>query len=92
MQGLILERVENGIYCRKGAWRIGGEYSAEGLGAEHSKVARMWWAKEAERLVHRTLAGLDEKEFLSLWDGEAYFLKIIQLMKLVIGLIWPPLY
>lgn len=77
MQGLFLERVEDGVYRRKGAWRIGGEYSAEGLGAEHYKVARMWWAKGTERLRDRITAGLDQGEFACLWDGEAYVLEII---------------
>ncbi|KAK7177750.1 heterokaryon incompatibility protein [Paraphaeosphaeria sporulosa] len=77
MRGLFLERVEDGIYRRKGAWRIGGEFSADGLGAEHYKVARMWWAKGAQRSTDRITAGLDQGEFACLWDGEAYIVKII---------------
>ena len=79
MRGIFLERIEDGIYRRKGAWRIGGEYSAEGntIGPDHYKVAKMYWAKGAQRSTDRITAGLDEEEFASLWDGEAYVLKII---------------
>jgi hypothetical protein len=76
MRGLILEHVEDGVYRRNGAWRVGGKYSDSGF-AEHKKVARMWRAKGADRIADRTAAGLDEGEFASLWDGEAYVLKII---------------
>jgi hypothetical protein len=77
MRGLFLERVEDGVYRRKGAWRIGGSYSAEGLGADAWKVIRMWHATGPERSADRSKAGLDEGEFAGLWDGEAYILKII---------------
>ncbi|KAG9197096.1 hypothetical protein G6514_002460 [Epicoccum nigrum] len=77
MRGLFLERVDDEIYRRKGAWRIGGEYSAEGLGAEHYKVARMWFTRGAARLTDRIAAGLDGREFAGLWDGDAYTVKII---------------
>jgi hypothetical protein len=77
MRGLFLEHIEDGLYRRKGAWRLGGEYSAKGFDAEHYKAARMWWAKGAERLANRTTAGLDKEEYACLWDGEAYVLKII---------------
>lgn len=77
MRGLILEYVEDGIYRRKGAWRIGGEYSPKGLGAEHYKVARMWWSKGADRVLDRAASGLDKEEYAGLWDGEAYVVKII---------------
>jgi hypothetical protein len=77
MRGLFLERVDDETYRRKGAWRIGGGYSAEGLGADHYKVARMWFTRGAERLTDRIAAGLDRKEFACLWDGDAYTVKII---------------
>jgi hypothetical protein len=77
VRGLFLEHVEDGTYRRKGAWRIGGAYSTEGLGADAGKVTRMWHATGAERSADRSTAGLDEGEFACLWDGEAYILKII---------------
>jgi len=77
MRGLFPEHVEDGVYRRKGAWCVGGDYSNSGFEEDYNKVARMWRAKGANRIADRTAAGLDEGEFASLWDGEAYVLKII---------------
>jgi hypothetical protein len=79
MRGVFLERIEDGIYRRKGAWRIGGEYSAGSntIGPDYHKVAKMYRAEGVKRSADRITAGLDEEEFASLWDGEAYVLKII---------------
>jgi hypothetical protein len=76
MRGLILEHVEDGVYRRKGAWGMSGRYSHSGF-ADHEKVARMWRAKGADRIADKTVAGLDEGEFTSVWDDEVSVLKII---------------
>jgi hypothetical protein len=68
--GLLLELVEAGVYRRKGAWtRVGDE--------DYNKLTQIWPAKGADRIANRAAGGLDEGEFASLWDGEAYVLKII---------------
>ncbi|KAF1970944.1 HET-domain-containing protein [Bimuria novae-zelandiae CBS 107.79] len=76
LRGLFLERVEDGVYRRKGAWRIGGQYSQQGF-EEITKVTRACCAKGKERLALRSELGLDDEEFASLWDGEVYIVKII---------------
>lgn len=77
MKGLFLERINDGIYRRKSAWRIAGEYSTEGLGADHCKVTHMWWVRGEERRADGMTASLHKGEFASLWNGEACSLKRI---------------
>ncbi|KAL3424120.1 hypothetical protein PVAG01_03401 [Phlyctema vagabunda] len=75
-RGLFLDYVEDGVYRRKGAWRVGGRYSNAGF-EDANKIARVWHTKGADRIAHRTAAGLDEGEFASLWNGDAYVVKIV---------------
>jgi hypothetical protein len=72
MRGLFFERDNDVLDRIKGAWRKGREVSADGLGADHYKVARMWRAKGPQRSADEITAGLDKAESACLWDGEAY--------------------
>ncbi|KAK9770033.1 putative HET-domain-containing protein [Seiridium cardinale] len=71
MRGLFIEYVEDGVYRRKGAWRMGGEYSALGSQDLHNKVISCWRAKSVERTLDRTVTGLNQGELASLWDEAA---------------------
>lgn len=75
MRGLFLERVELGTYRRKGTWRIGGENHLSG-DEGYSKVVVVG-SRSLDRTAFRTECGLDQEEYASLWDGDAYILKII---------------
>jgi hypothetical protein len=77
MAGIFLELVEDGVYRRKGAWRIAGGELWDPRPEGYNKATRMWHARGAERIADRAAAGLDAEEFASLWDGEAYVVKII---------------
>ncbi|KAL5371193.1 hypothetical protein DPSP01_014433 [Paraphaeosphaeria sporulosa] len=76
LRGLFLEHVEDKIYRRKGAWRIGGQYSDQGFD-EINRVTRVWEAKGANRLSMKSEFGLDVGKYACLWDGEAYVVTII---------------
>lgn len=78
--GLILERVESGVYRRKGAWYI-ERYPSDPKSNEVDKVNGAFQAEGANRLKVRKELGLDEGEFADRWEGGAYVLKIT-LMKL----------
>jgi hypothetical protein len=75
--GVCLEFVEDGVYRRKGAWKTAGGRPWNPRPEDYNKATRMWQARGADREADRTAAGLDKGEFASLWDGEAYVLKII---------------
>jgi hypothetical protein len=77
MRGLFLEKVNDGVYRRKGAWRVGGYYSKPEIYRIMAKMINMYWAEQAEKEAYREAAGLNEGEFASLWDGKAYILKLI---------------
>jgi hypothetical protein len=76
MGGLLLELVEAGVYRRKGAWTVRIRYGSVG-DEDYNKLTQIWRAKGADTIANRAAGGLDEGEFASLWDGEAYVLKII---------------
>jgi hypothetical protein len=75
MGGIFLEFVEDGVYRRKGAWIVGDENG--NVSDDCNKLTQIWRARGADRIANRAAGGLDEGEFASLWDGEAYVLKII---------------
>lgn len=76
MRGLFLDPVADGVYRRKGAWRIGGEYVTSRLNNVHSEMMSSWRLR-GEGDIDKATVGLDVKDFASLRDGTAYVVKII---------------